>query len=265
MPIITLLTDYGIRDSYVAEVKGAVLKILPDATIVDISHDLGNYCIDEGAFHLARSVPYFPEGTVHVGVVDPTVGSERKAIIIQTKGAFLVGPDNGLLAPAAERLGIEKVFEIANRELLPEKFSDVFDGRDTFGPTGALLAKGVPPGEFGPELGGYVRILAYEPRVDGRMIEATVIHVDGFGNLVTNVTYEILDEIGAKDGSTFSVEVSGGEHVLPYVRRFSAVTEGNLLLLVAGGGYLEFAVNQGNAMERLGIGKGEVVRLTLNE
>ncbi len=265
MHIITLLTDYGIKDSYVAEVKGAILKILPEATIVDISHDIGNYSIDEGAFHLARSVPYFPEGTVHVGVVDPTVGSERRAIIIEAKGAFLVGPDNGLLAPAAERLGVERVFEIANRDLLPMKVSDVFDGRDTFGPTGALLAKGVPPREFGPELGGYVRIPAYEPRVDGGMVEATVIHVDGFGNLVTNVTYEVLDEIGAKDGSIFKVEVSGREYALPYARRFSAVNEGELVLLVAGGGYLELAVNQGNALELLGIGKGEAILLTLIE
>lgn len=263
MPIITLLTDYGIRDSYVAEVKGAVLKILPDATIVDISHDLGNYSIDEGAFHLARSVPYFPEGTVYVGVVDPTVGSERKAIIIQARGAFLVGPDNGLLAPAAERLGVEKVFEIANRELLPRKVSDVFDGRDTFGPAGALLAKGVPPEEFGPEISDYVRIPAYEPRVDGRTVEATVIHVDGFGNLVTNVTYDVLNRIGAKDGSTFKMDASGKSYVLPYVRRFSAVPEGEPLLLVAGGMYLEFAVNQGNARERLGLDKGDKTFMTL--
>ncbi len=262
MPIITLLTDYGIKDSYVAEVKGAILKILPDATIIDISHDVGNYSIEEGAFHIARSVPYFPEGTVHVGVVDPTVGSERLGIIIQARGAFFVGPDNGLLAPAAERLGVERVFEITNRRLLPEKVSDVFDGRDTFGPTGALLAKGVPPEEIGTEVEGCVRMPAYKPEIEGSAIEATVIHVDGFGNLVTNVTYEVLERIGTVDGSTFKVEVTGNEYTLPYARRFSAVPEGELLLLVAGGGYLEFAVNQGNAEERLGIGRGDSVRLT---
>jgi S-adenosylmethionine hydrolase len=261
MPVITLLTDYGIKDSYVAEVKGAILKILPEATIVDVSHDVGNYSIDEGAFHMARSAPYFPEGTVHVGVVDPTVGSERKAIIIQARGAFFVGPDNGLLAPAAERLGVERVFEITDRDLLPTRVSDVFDGRDTFGPTGALLAKGVPPEEIGTEIDGYVRIPEYEPRIDGGTVEATVIHVDGFGNLVTNVTYEVLEGIGAVDGSTFRVEASGQEYALPYVRRFSAVPEGELLLLVAGGGYLELAVNQGNAKERLGIDRGDTVRL----
>ena len=263
MPIITLLTDYGIKDSYVAEVKGAILRIAPDATIVDISHDVGNYSIDEGAFHMARSVPYFPEGTVHVGVVDPGVGGERKGIIIQARGAFLVGPDNGLLAPAAERLGVEKVFEITNTGLLPERVSFVFDGRDVFGPTGALLAKGVPPEDIGSEVVEYKRLPAYEPKIEGDSLVATVIHVDGFGNLVTNVTYEVLERIGAGYGSSFRVVTPSGEYTLPYVRQFSAVPEGELLLLVAGGGYLEFAVNQGDARKRLGIDKGDAVRLTL--
>jgi S-adenosylmethionine hydrolase len=263
MPIITLLTDYGIKDSYVAEMKGAILKILPEATLVDVSHDVGNYSIEEGAFHMARSVPYFPEGTVHVGVVDPTVGSERGAIIIKAKGAYLVGPDNGLLAPAAERLGVEKVYRISKRDLLPEKLSDVFDGRDTFGPTGALLARGVDPKEIGHEVEDYVRSPMYECTVEDGVVEATVIHVDGFGNLVTNVTYEVLDGLGAAEGSKFKVRISEREFTLPYVRRFSAVPEGDLLLLVAGGGYMELAVNQGNAGERLGIGRGEKVLLTL--
>jgi S-adenosylmethionine hydrolase len=263
MPIITLLTDYGLKDSYVAEVKGSILSIAPDATIIDISHDIDNYDVEEGAFHLARSVPYFPTGTVHVGVVDPGVGGKRRGIIIQSRGAFFVGPDNGLLAPAAERLGVEHVFEITNRKLLPESVSDVFDGRDVFGPTGALLSQGVPPQEIGPKISGYARISWYEPRVVGNEVEATVIHVDGFGNLVTNVTYEMLEDIDAGDGSTFDVEVSNVKYRLPYVRSFTAVPEGELLLLVAGGGYLEIAVNQGNGQQRLGIVKGEKVRLTL--
>jgi len=263
MPIITLLTDYGIKDTYVAEMKGAILRILPEATLIDLSHDVGNYSIDEGAFHMARSVPYFPEGTVHVGVVDPGVGSRRKGIIIKAKGAWLVGPDNGLLAPAAERLGVEKVYEITNRALLPVKFSEVFDGRDTFGPTGALLAKGVDPEEIGPEIDEYIRLPMYEPTITEDGFEATIIHVDGFGNMVTNVTYEVLDRLGVSGGSVFDVEVSNKRYRLPYVRRFSAVPDGELLLLVAGGGYMEFAVNQGNAQERLGIGKGEKALFTL--
>ncbi|MBA7689847.1 Adenosyl-chloride synthase [subsurface metagenome] len=188
------------------------------------------------------------------------MGSERGAIIIKAKGAYLVGPDNGLLAPAAERLGVEKVYRISKRDLLPEKLSDVFDGRDTFGPTGALLAKGVDPEEIGHEVEDYIRSPMYECTVDDGVVEATVIHVDGFGNLVTNVTYEVLDGLGAAEGSNFKVSISVREFTLPYVRRFSAVPEGDLLLLVAGGGYMELAVNQGNAGERLGIGRGETLK-----
>ena len=263
MPIITLLTDYGIKDTYVAEMKGTILSILPNATLIDLSHDVGNYSIEEGAFHMARSVPYFPEGTVHVGVVDPGVGSSRKGIFIKSKGAWLVGPDNGLLAPAAERLGVEKVYEIMNRKLLPVKVSDVFDGRDTFGPTGALLAKGINPDKIGPEISEYIRVPMYEPKITQDGVEATVIHVDGFGNIVTNITYEVLEHIGVTNDLFFEVEISRKNYKLPYVRRFSSVPEGDLLILVAGGGYMEFAVNQGNAYERLGIGKGEKVQIKI--
>ena len=265
MPIITLLTDYGLKDSYVAEVKGAILRILPEATIVDVSHDIDNYNIDEGAFHMARIAPYFPEGTVHIGVVDPGVGGKRMGIIIQSRDAYFVGPDNGLLTPAAERLGVEIVYEITNRELLPRRVSDVFDGRDVVGPTGALLAKGVSPREFGSELEEYVRLPSYQPKVEGASIEATVIHVDGFGNVVTNVTYEVLEAVGVKEGSELSLRFSGVQQVLPYVRSFSEVPSGGLLLLVAGGGYLEVAVNQGDAHEATGLRKGDRIILSLTE
>jgi S-adenosylmethionine hydrolase len=158
MKVITLLTDYGITDSYVAEVKGAILKINPDVAIIDISHDVGNYDIGSGAFHMARAALYFPEGTIHIGVVDPGVGSSRKAIIVKEGNMWFVGPDNGLLAPAAERLGYEQAWEITNHKLLPEKVSDVFDGRDVFGPTGALLSKGVSPDEIGTSIDEIIRL-----------------------------------------------------------------------------------------------------------
>ncbi|MFQ6052976.1 MAG: SAM hydroxide adenosyltransferase, partial [Candidatus Bathyarchaeia archaeon] len=139
----------------------------------------------------------------------------------------------------------------------------VFDGRDVFGPVGALLAKGVEPLELGAEISGYVRLPIYEPEIVGSRVEARVIHIDGFGNLVTNITYEILERIGARYGCHFAVDIHGREYRLPYVRHFSALPKGGLLLLVAGGGYLELAVNQGNAQERLGAVRGEKVSLRL--
>ena len=263
MTIITLLTDYGIRDSYVAEVKGAILKINPEVTLVDISHDIGNYEIEEGAFNLARSVPYFPDGTIHVGVVDPGVGGDRKSIIIKSRGAYLVGPDNGLLAPAAERLGVEEVFEIANSSLLPERVSLVFDGRDVFGPVAALLAKGTRPDKIVNRIQGYIRLPNYEPKLVGNRVEARIIHVDGFGNLVTNVTQGFLRDLGLREGSKVITVIHGREFIIPYVGIFSAVPKGELLMLVAGGDYLELSINQGSARSVLSVERGEKINLVL--
>ncbi len=262
MPVITLLTDYGLRDSYVAEVKGAILRIAPEATIIDITHEVGKFDIEEGAFHLARSVRHFPEGAIHVGVVDPGVGGVRRPIMIEARGAFLVGPDNGLLAPAAERLGVERVYEIREDRLPIRRVSYVFDGRDLFAPVAAYLARGVPPSQLGDEVPNYVRLPQYQPRAVEGGVEATVIHIDGFGNLVTNITHSLLEDMGVGVGCLLRVEVRGEELEIPYVRSFSSVGVGELLALVAGGGYLEISVNQGSARERLGLSRGE--RLTLS-
>jgi len=262
MRIITLLTDYGLRDSYVAEMKGAILKINPEATLVDVSHSVDSYDIREGAFHLARSVNYFPDGTIHVGVVDPGVGGKRASLIFETSKGYLVGPDNGLLAPAAERLGVKKVYKITDRSLLPERVSDVFDGRDTFGPIAAHLSLGEKPGSFGPETDEYMRIPAYSPpiRLNGAL-EASIIHIDGFGNLVTNVTYDELFQLGIAPGSMITITTEARKIRVPYVRSFSAVQVGELLALVAGGGYLEISVNQGNAHKLLEINRDEKIRV----
>jgi S-adenosyl-L-methionine hydrolase (adenosine-forming) len=261
MKVITLLTDYGITDSYVAEVKGAILKINPDVTIVDVSHDVGNYDIASGAFNMARTAPYFPEGTIHVGVVDPTVGSSRKAIIVKAGTMWFVGPDNGLLAPVADRLGYEQAWEITNLKLLPHKVSDVFDGRDVFGPTGALLSKGIPADEIGTRIDEIIRLVNYQPEIDGETIHGNIIHIDGFGNVVTNITYDTLAKIEVSSETRFKLTVDEKEYTAPYVRRFSAVKEGELLCLVAGGGYLEISVNQGNAANRLGLSVGAEITL----
>jgi len=260
MRIITLLTDYGLKDSYVAEMKGAILKINPDVTLIDISHSVGSYDIHEGAFHLVRSINYFPKDTIHVGVVDPGVGSSRSSLIFESEQTFLVGPDNGLLAPAAERLGVKNIYEINNRNLLPERVSYVFDGRDTYGPVAALLSLGQAPSDFGPKTDNYIRIPAYSPPI---LIEngfkASIIHVDGFGNLITNITYNELKKLEVNSDSSILISTNKGNYSIPYVRNFSAVPIGDLLALVAGGGYLEISVNQGNAKKKLGIERDEEI------
>jgi S-adenosylmethionine hydrolase len=262
MRVITLLTDYGIRDSYVAEVKGAILRINPDVTIVDISHSVESYNVREGAFHLARSVTYFPNDSIHVAVVDPGVGGERSSIIIETHRGTLIGPDNGLLAPAAERLGVDRVVKITERKLLPPRVSDVFDGRDTFGPVASLIAKGEPATSFGPVVDGYTRIPTYTAKITDKGIEASVIHVDGFGNLVTSITYDMLELLGLEPDSMVTFEVKGRRFTLPYVRNFSSVPRREPLAVVAGGGYLEISINMGNAMKSFEVERDESVLLT---
>lgn len=262
MPIITLLTDFGTKDSYVAEMKGVILQICPEAILVDISHDIGKYDIEEGAYNLARSVGYFPRGTIHVGVVDPGVGGARKPLVFQAEGAVLVGPDNGLLAPAAERLGIIKIYEINRFDLLPKKVSDVFHGRDIFSPTAALIARGRQPAELGTGVSEYQRMPLFDLSVNDGTILCRVITVDAFGNLVTNTTYRELEQAGIQLGASVQAVIEGRTHLVPLVRNFSSVPKGELLMLVAGGGYLEFSVNQGDAATRLGVGKGTQVLLS---
>ena len=263
LTVITLITDYGSKDSYVAEMKGAILKICPEVTIVDICHEVRSYDVEEGAYNLVRAVKYFPEGTIHIGVVDPGVGGPRKPLIFDVNKATLIGPDNGLLAPAAERLGVRLVYEITRMDLLPPRISDVFHGRDIFGPAGALLAKGLKPQDLGSEVSEYHRLPLFTSKIEKGHIDSKVIKVDAFGNLVTCISYEDLEAAGIEAGSLLRVQIQGATYRIPLVRMFSSVPVGDLLLLVAGGGYLEISVNQGNASERISAGKGAEVSVSV--
>ena len=150
--MITLTSDFGLKDPYVAEMKGVILTINPNATIIDITHDVEKFDIRMGAFMLASAAPYFPKGTVHLAVVDPGVGTERRAILVQTKQGFFVGPDNGVLMLAAKNQGIEHIYELSNPKFMLPKVSATFHGRDIFAPAAAYLDIGVKPAEFGPEI-----------------------------------------------------------------------------------------------------------------
>ena len=150
--MITLTSDFGLKDPYVAEMKGVILTINPNATIIDITHDVEKFDIRMGAFMLASAAPYFSKGTVHLAVVDPGVGTERRAILVQTKQGFFVGPDNGVLMLAAKNQGIEHTYELSNPKFMLPKVSATFHGRDIFAPAAAYLDIGVKPAEFGPEI-----------------------------------------------------------------------------------------------------------------
>lgn len=262
-PVVTLTTDFGTADSYVAEMKAVILSLCPEAVLVDITHEVERFNIRMGAYLLARSAWLFPQGTVHLAVVDPEVGGGRKAIILETPSAFFVGPDNGLLTAAAGRQGISHAYQIKEEYRWPSKVSETFHGRDLFAPAAGYLAAGKPPTSLGVETSTYVESAFPAPRVSDRMVEGEIIHVDRFGNLVTNIDRKIPEARGLRFGSVLQLQAGKIRHPkkVRFAETYSQASKGELLLTVGSGGFLEVSVNQGDASKRLGLKAGKKVKL----
>ena len=260
--IITLLTDYGHKDPYVAQMKGVILGICPKVRIVDITHDVLPQNVEQGAFLLYTTVPYFPEHTIHVAVVDPGVGTERRGLVVDCNDCVLIGPDNGLLLPAAKRKGNFRVYEITNREFFLDKITNTFHGRDIFAPVAAHIARGVNVKNVGREIDDYADLdLDFGKIIDGR-VEGKVVHIDRFGNLITSIKEELLlDMLGY--GELVNVMIGGRSLRLPFLKSYGYAKEGELLLTSGGCGFIEISMNMGSASERLGVRIGEKVILTL--
>jgi S-adenosyl-L-methionine hydrolase (adenosine-forming) len=258
--IVTLTTDFGLRDHYVAEMKGAILSICSDAVIVDVSHGIEKFDIRMGAHVLASAAPYFPKGTVHVAVVDPVVGTQRRSLLIETKQGFFVGPDNGVLLLAAERQGITSINEITNTKLMLPHVSNTFHGRDVFGPAAAHLAKGVPPAEFGPEVREVVKPEFAEVKRVKDALLGEVLHVDGFGNIITNVSEEELASLPSK--GSLDIGLPKWKGTLELGKTYAEAKPEEAIALIGSHGYVEIAVNQGNAAERFGAKHGDRIRLS---
>jgi len=245
--LITLTTDFGLADPYVAEIKAVILGINPNVEIVDISHQIEKFNIRMGAYVLAAAAPYFPKGTIHVAVIDPGVGTKRKPILIETENSFLIGPDNGVLALAAEKQGIRHVYEIVNPKYMLPKVSTTFHGRDIFAPAAAYLSKGVSPSEFGPEIHRIVKPRFAKIFRKGSRHIGEIICVDGFGNIITNFTAGYLESIGVKE----SVKVKVGEATLRLrlCKAYAEVKAKKPLAVIGSHDFLEISVNRGNAAE----------------
>ncbi len=257
--IITLTTDFGLKDHYAGAMKGAVLSANPDATVVDITHLIGPCDIVEAAFVMAEACLFFPKGTVHVGVVDPGVGTKRRPVVIETTRYLFVGPDNGLLSLAAKKDGIRRVIEITDARPFVKPASATFHGRDIFGPVAARLSAGLDPIEAGRAvLGNIVSLKIPCPRRKGMEISGRVIHIDSYGNLTTNIRKEDFERLFA---GRLSVSIKGA--VLKGVKKtYGLAKEGGLLALVGSSGFLEVAVNRGSASRTLGSEVGDEVVLT---
>ncbi len=247
MTVITLLSDFGLKDPYVAEMKAVILSINPEARIVDITHEVDKFNIRMGAFVLASAAPYFPHNTVHVAVVDPGVGTKRRPIIAETKRGFYVGPDNGLLMLAAHKEGIIKVYHIDNPKYMLSRVSRTFHGRDIFAPAAAHLAAGTSPSEFGPAIQNYVLPEFAKPQARKDEVAGEVLHIDGFGNIVSNISVEDFESAGFHEGDSLLVRLGGKTLTLQFCSAYGEVPAGTALAIVGSSNFLELAVNQGSA------------------
>lgn len=260
MPIITLITDYGTRDHYVGAMKGVILSIAPDATVVDITHDVEPQHVLNAAFILRQSLTWFPEGTIHVAVVDPGVGTDRRIILGRYNGRYVLVPDNGLLTLVHRDLAPESLHVVEDRRCFLSDLSTTFHGRDIFAPVAAQLANGARPQAFGRSTDRLeVLSLPYPAAVTGEVISGRALYVDHFGTLVTNIRQEQLpggcSGPSAAEGSR-GIEKTvwvNGVNVGPIRSTFCDVPVGEPLALVGGTGMVEVAVNQGRAVDRFGL------------
>ncbi len=260
MTIITLLSDFGLSDGYVASMKGAILSLSPESRIVDISHLIEKYDIIAGAFTLASVVDYFPEGTVHLAVVDPGVGTGRRGIAISSPECRFVGPDNGLLIPAALRMGILEVRSISEKIKVGE-VSRTFHGRDIFAPAAAHLARGERFEDIGPRIEDFVMLQLPKPTISKGTIIGQILLRDSFGNLITNIGAEALREINA--GGQVVIEFNDRKMAIMIRSSYGYGEPGELLATVGGTGFLEISVNQGDASKHTGAGKGTEIRISV--
>jgi S-adenosylmethionine hydrolase len=258
--IVTLTTDFGLKDPYVAEMKAAILGICPNAVIVDVTHEIAKFNIRMGAYMLASAVPHFPDGSVHVAVVDPGVGTRRRPIAVQTKRSFFVGPDNGILVLAAAKQGIESIHELANPRFMLPNVSSTFHGRDVFAPAAAHLLNGVKLAEFGPEIREVAKAeFAKVTRKKGVLV-GEVLHVDGFGNIITNINQRDAAQNRVKD--EVNVELAGNKLRLKFCKAYGEAKPQETLALIGSHGFLEISVNQGNAAERFKTKAGDTVTVS---
>jgi S-adenosyl-L-methionine hydrolase (adenosine-forming) len=260
--VITLTSDFGLHDSYVGSMKGVMLRIHPDAKLVDITHQVSAQDILEASLVLNSSFRYFPVGTVHLVVVDPGVGTERRPILVAGGDHFFVGPDNGTFTAIIDGESETRVFELRERRFLLPSISDTFHGRDVFAPVAAYLSRGVDPAEFGPPVGDPCRLELPEPRIWGDSIRGEVVHIDSFGNIVSNITRPAFERAVA--GRSFRILING-KVINRIFRTYGEQERGKALALFGSSGLLEIAVAEGRAERRIGAGKGDTVLVLMED
>jgi S-adenosylmethionine hydrolase len=262
-PLIALFTDFGTRDAYVAQMKGAILTICPQARLVDLNHDVGQFDVRGASYVLAASAVFFPAPTIFVAVVDPGVGSERRPVMLQTESdKWFIGPDNGLLTQVVAREGFRRAavldrpafYRTANRSISP-----TFHGRDIFGPIAAHLAAGVDPEQLGSATAELIALPMSAPRRVGQGLVGEVQHIDHFGNVATNLTPALLDTW--PKSSQLACVHRAHTYAVQWVNTYAEGEPDALLGLSNSDGFFEFAMAQGSAAAFLGAAVGDAIEL----
>lgn len=259
--IITLTTDFGLQDHYVSVMKAVMLDIVPDVRFIDVSHEIAPQDVMAGAWVVRNAAPHFPANTVHLVVVDPGVGTERTPVALQINEQFFVGPDNGIFSLIGEEFGYNAV-KLENQKYWRNVHSNTFHGRDIFAPVAAHLANGVPLDELGPPLEKLVTYRWAIPISDKDGIQGWIVHIDRFGNLISNIPSSLIEEtIGDS-----RVKVYVGNTILDeIVLTFGAVPDGEPAAYIGSSDKLEIAINKGNAQQMLSVEKGAQVSIVVQK
>lgn len=251
MRTITLTTDFGLKDPYVGMMKGMILSTNPEVRIVDITHGIDPQDVREGAFIVAESNRYFEKGTIHIAVVDPTVGSDRRPIVFSKKGHFFIGPDNGVFTLLYDET--VRVYALENHRYMAKEVSSTFHGRDIFAPAAAYLAFGVQPSMFGRVVEDPVHLSGVRPLIDGTLLQGEIVRFDGFGNAITNISKADIDAFC--QGRPYTISLQD--------RSFSCLhrsyCEAEITCLIGSAGYVEFGLFKGNLKRHWALEKGEKV------
>jgi S-adenosylmethionine hydrolase len=258
--IITLLTDFGLKDPYLASMKGVILKINPRCMLIDITHQVNPHDVEEGAFILANAYSTFPKGTIHLAVVDPGVGGPRKPILLVTENHFFIGPDNGLFTFALQREKMKQGVALTRPNFFLPRVSTTFHGRDIFAPVAAHLSLGIRPKAFGKEIDSWVELPSQKPRMKEGKLLGEIIHVDTFGNLVSNIDQQRLSQF-SKDRS-FVIRV-GRRTIRGLEKRYQEGKKNEPIALFGSGGFLEISIREGNAQKLLKVRRGDPIQINL--
>lgn len=251
--IITLITDFGTEAGYLGAVKGVILKINPEAEVVDISHDIEPFDIWEVAFVLRNSYSFFPRGTIHMVVVDPGVGGPRQAFLIVSRDYAFIGPDNGVFSFVYDSEKIAKIININNHKYFIGK-SSTFHARDVFAPVAAYLSLGVEPEEFGTEAKECLKLKVPLPEIEDKTIQGEILWIDRFGNLITNLDHRLIKKIRSK--KDFKIAI-GKKTIKRISSSYYQGSKNEILALEGSSGYLEISANQGSAQKILNKNRGD--------